>query len=357
MFNANLTRRELLKEARFAALAAGGFFTLWNTLTWSAGAYTQESVEDVANIDWDANPAIPVPKYGCYAGWHGQISGGFRFASQETIDKKVIFYEQNSGTTPAIWSFIRLGMRTDFFPTNACDAMINRGIVPQIRHYFSPKWKEVAAGKHNKMIEEFALNAKKFGKPFILIPYPEANSGHKKHHPHAGGNGKDFYRAYKHIRQIFRNIGANNAVFGLHLNPYPSHQEINNFRLDPVDFDWIGFSAYNHERWGHDNSLMDLSRDWYPWAKNIYPKKPIALFELGSSDTSTQGKWIADAYGRIKKQLPRIKLVEWGEVGFGHLEGEKDDSTYFNDVGSIAYRQVLSDSYFIGGPLDFLNKL
>ena len=357
MFNVTLTRREFIKEAGSATFAVAGFYTLWNTLTGSAEASAFESVEDIANIDWDTNPAIQVPNYGCYAGWHGQISGGYRFESQETIDKKVIFYEQNSGKLPAIWSFMRLGLRTDFFPTNVCEAMKNRGIVPQIRHYFSPMWKEVAAAKHDKMIQGFALNAKKFGSPFILIPYPEANSSHKKRHPYAGGNGKDFYKAYKHIRQIFRDVGANNAVFGLHLNPYPQHQEINSFMLDPVDFDWIGFSAYNHESWGHDNSLMDLSLYWYTWAKNNYPKKPIALFELGSSDTSSQGKWIADAYGRIKKELPRIKLVEWAEVGFGHLEGEKDDSTYFNDVGSIAYRKVLSDPYFIGGPLDFLNKV
>jgi hypothetical protein len=64
----NLSRRDFLKKTGQAALAIGGGLTLEALLISCATAPIFESAEDVANIKWDANPAIPVPKYGCYIG-------------------------------------------------------------------------------------------------------------------------------------------------------------------------------------------------------------------------------------------------------------------------------------------------
>jgi hypothetical protein len=285
------------------------------------------------------------------------LDGGYHFDTQKAVDKRVSFYENDAGTLPATWCFIHWGMRSDYFPTAVCDAMINRGIIPQIRHYFSPEWNEVSAGKHDEMISGFAIKAKHFGKPFILIPYPEANTSLENlPHPHGGGRGKDFRAAYKHIRGVFKQVGANNAVFGLHLLPYEEHQYMGDFKLDNEDFDWLGFSAYNLERWLDSYPFAWHANLFYGWAKYTYPNKPLALFELGTSDTKSQGRWIRNAYKHIKNHLPRLKLVEYYEVGFGGLPGESSDNTDFNELGSRAYTEALKDSYFVTGPLKFLDK-
>jgi len=110
------------------ASAAGLIISLNSILDGcSTVSQTLESREDVGNIAWDANPAIPVPKNGCYAGWHRTLdsiismdSKYFQYINQERAafdaDGTLRFYEQQYDKGPAVFSFSNRNVGGEFFP-------------------------------------------------------------------------------------------------------------------------------------------------------------------------------------------------------------------------------------------------
>jgi len=354
MGEAALTRRDFIKQTGKAALSVSGALVLGNILDGCAGTSIIESAEDVAKIKWDANPAIPVPQNGCYIGWHHQLSVAPYYSFAIESEEKLLnewhyeFFDQY----PAVHSAFEKTPSGEDFPTYSCQGMYNKGVIPLLRYYFKPDWENVANGKYDKIIEKFALGAKKFGKPFFITPYPEANidRAYKHVHPWAGGVGKHFGAAWRHMHNIFNEIGANeHAIWGLHLLGFGANQGFDNFDIEDQYVDWVGFSIYNFDRKYIYRSLAERFNFAYYWASKNHPTKPIALWELGSSDTSSQGKWMKNAYETIKNK-PRIKLVVWAEYDFWTDYG-KNDSTRFTEEGREAYKEATSDPYFIGASI------
>jgi hypothetical protein len=245
-----------------------------------------ESAEDIATIKWDVNPAIPVPKYGCYTGWHMDICapvlGLYKNMFGTTVgtpeEKKLIgYYEKDYSQGPAVHSFSDRLICDDFFPTQICEGAYNKGVIPLIRYYFTPDFEMVAKGMRDKILKGFAQGATEFGKPFFFIPYPEVNiMAHFKHvHPWAGSarsGGKWFQKAWERMHNIFEQEGANEyAVWGLHLIGLDVGQPFSWFAVDNDLIDWVGFTEYNLERQsgGLNRPLSELLRlqGDYRWAK------------------------------------------------------------------------------------------
>ena len=345
----NLTRREFIKVT---GLATAGI-----VLGQGCATVGFESKEDIANIKWDANPAIPVPKDGCYAGWHYDIVYPTYDASVlekqgSSAEESVLdYYIRTFGVAPAVHSFSDRIIKGSYFPEGVCEVADSKGVIPLIRYYFKPDFENVAKGNYDKMLRKFAQGAKEFGKPFFFVPYPEVNiSGAWKHvHPWAGGNGREFKKAWKHMHNILDGEGANDyAIWGLHLLGQGDKQSFNKFKIEDKYIDWMGFTTYNLESFhpGYCDPFSSIIQEGYWWAKHNYPTKPIALWELGTSDTSGQGRWIKNAYKDIKK-LPRIKLVVYAEYDFGP-PAERTDCTKISDRATQAYKKAISDPYFIG---------
>lgn len=323
-----------------------------------------ETPEAVANIKWDANPAIPVPKDGCYAGWHRDIPTDIKYISPTAYpdmyprlnksamdDEKALLssYRADYGKGPAAHSFSDRQITDVWFPKGICEVAHNNGVIPLIRYYFFDQFERVARGEYDKYLIKFAQGAVEFGKPFFFVPYPEVNiSGRYKNvHPWAGGSGKKFRKAWMHMHDIFDGEGANDyAVWGLHLLGFGDKQPFSRFDLDDKYLDWVGFTIYNLERQsGYFHSFSEQIGKPYWWAKSKHPTKPMALLELGTSDTSGQGRWIKNAYKDIKK-LPRIKLAVYAEYGcFG---GSTPESTMISNSAKPDYKKAISDHYFIG---------
>ncbi len=344
------SRRTFLKAAVVGSglLAAG-----------CAGLPVFESREDIAKIKWDSNPAIPVPTSGCYVGWHYDISpltvGIYRrlFRKLDSSDEEILItkhYEKDYGQGPAVHSFSDRLVGDDFFPKQICEGAYNKGVIPLVRYYFFPDFKRVARGDYDNLLVKFAQGARDFGKPFFFVPYPEANivSRFKYVHPWAGSGGKGFKEAWKHMHNIFDGEGANDyAVWGLHLIGLYVGQRFSRFAVDNDLVDWVGFTVYNlvEQSGGLDRSFYELigQQNVYGWAKSHYPEKPFALWEFGTSDTTSQGIWIKNAYERIKN-MPRIKLVVYAEYPMF----TPFDCTVISDEAKPYYKEAISDPYFIG---------
>jgi len=354
LFSKEIDRRDFLKKSGQAALAVSGGLTV-DALLSSCATVGFESREDVVNIKWDANPAIPVPTDGCYAGWYADVCG-VQFGIYGELFKKrvgapeeerlISFYEKFYGQGPAVHSFADRAIRGDFFPKSICEGAYNKGVIPLIRYYFTSDFEGVAKGKYDGELRKFAQEATEFGKPFFFVPYPEVNipASHKHVHAWGGDSGEWFEPAWAHMRKIFDEIGANeNAVWGLHLiADVPKDR----FKLDPTLIDWVGFTTYNLERELGWRSFRTALADGYWWARHNYQTKPIALWEFGSSKRR-QGKWIKQAYQDIKK-LPRIKLVVYCEYP---VAGQKGDNIMISEKSRPIFKEIISDPYFIGSIL------
>jgi hypothetical protein len=346
-----INRRKFLKFGLFgvAGLSIPSFLN-------SCATPLIEAKEDVANIKWDSNPAISVPNDGCYIGWHNNLAPVFlganpmqyvKHVGQEDVNKSLGRFKEYYGKKPAVMSFFDRHVTGEWFPYKVCEALDNNGVIPLIRYYFTSSFKRVANGEYDGELVKFAENARKFGKPFLFIPYPEANIKHRyirNVHPWAGKSGKDFRKAWKHMHHVLEEEGLNEyAVWGLHLIAWKDSYPLDRHALEDDLFDWMGFTVYNHVRKvGSSHSFGSLFNYGYSWARSNYPNKPIALWEFATSSTSNQGRWIKKAYQRIKK-MPRIKLVVYAE----YEGGSTLDSVMISFKSRSSFREAISDPYFI----------
>jgi len=355
-FNANLNRRDFLKKTGQLALAVGGGLTLSSLLNGCA-TVGFESREDIANIKWDANPAIPVPKDGCYLGWHYDIvpfSYGPEYLSTygPSQEESILeFHSRTYGKQVAAHSFSdKIIGKSGYFPIDICKVMSKQGVIPIIRwHPHTPDFRRVVQGEHDDILKEFSEGAAAYQEPFFFVPFPEVNIGSNWSdvHSYAKSYGAGFQEAWRRMHEIFSAAGANkNTVWGLHLLGFGDKKSYKKYDIDDQYVDWIGFTVYNFDRQHLYHSFSERMNEGYLWSRRNHPTKPISVWEMGSSNTSRQGRWIKNAYKTIKN-MPRIKLAVYAEYNFGPQQNPYD-STKITGKADLTYKEAISDPYFIG---------
>lgn len=343
IFSKTFDRRNFIKTCSFAT--AG--------ILLGCGSSPSKKVTD-KNIQWDANPAIPVPD-GCYLGWHYENFTRDYVNEGGDVEKQLLEHHAKTyGKSVAAKSFADRRVSDRRFPTAICSAMYERGVFPIVRyHPYAPDFDIINSDgqKGYENFVKFAKAAKEYGKPFFFIPFPEANIGGNSKHVHswAGGSGKKFKKTWDEMYNIMDGEGANeNAVWGLHLLGGQHIYNFSSFAVDDQLFDWVGFTYYNIQRQsGMIRYLNTLMATGYSWAKRKYPNKPMALWELGTSSTQNQRRMILNTYKNIKKK-DRIKLVVYAEYYFHNKRGKQTDSTFITREAAPAYIEAISDPHFIG---------
>ena len=316
------------------------------------------------DIQWDANPIIPVPDSGCYSGlkinspfnpWHREPERN----NTELFD--LAWFESNAGKVPAIYSIDEKKTSREVFPTTECNLLYNRGIIPLISYDSIPDWDGVARGNYDEAIEEFASGAVQFGKPFFLTPWPECNrEAHANGMPPPGREkSTDFIIAWIHMHDIFRRAGANKyAIWGFHLAAYVDQIKIFGWDLADDFFDWVGFSIFNRVRsTGKNYSFKKLFDHSYEWAAKYHPTKPVALFGMGTSKIASQANWIKNAYSSIVKRYPTVKLVVYSIDEWSQGDESEIDSSDLNPEAKRTMQKVMSDPYFIGHRSEYFNRI
>jgi hypothetical protein len=316
------------------------------------------------DIQWDANPIIPVPDSGCYSGlkinspfnpWHREPDKN----STELFD--LAWFESNAGKVPAIYSIDEKKKSREVFPTTVCNHLYNKGIIPVISYDSIPDWDGVVRGNYDEAIEKFASGAVQFGKPFFLTPWPECNrEAHANGMPPPGREiSTDFIIAWIHMHDIFRRAGANKyAIWGFHLAAYADQIKIFGWDLADEFFDWVGFSIFNRVRsTGKNYSFKKLFDHSYEWAEKYHPTKPVALFGMGTSKISSQANWIKNTYENIARRYEAVKLAVYSFEEWRKGDGSEIDSSDLNPEAKQAMQEVMSDPYFIGNKSPYFNQI
>jgi mannan endo-1,4-beta-mannosidase len=178
---------------------------------------------------------------------------------------------------------------------------------------FTAKLKDIAAGKHDQYVTDYAKAVRTLNLPIALTFAHEMNGnwypwGHSKATP------KDFVSAWRHIHQIFARVGATNVIWAWTpnvINPVPS------VKLKPYypgdDYvDWLGIDGYFTSKGAHTYKTL-----FGPTMKAMraFSTKPFLIVETGAAPGSARPSWIYDLMKRLIRDDDTIGFVYFDQNG------------------------------------------
>jgi len=233
--------------------------------------------------------------------------------------------------------------------------------------------KSILEGRWNRYIDDWADQARTFGKPMIVSFCNEMNGdwfpwsgtyygagrklGTKTDATREWEGPETFKQAYRYVVDRVRKRGASNIQWLFQTNNYSYPMDTWNFApayYPGSDYvDWLGLSVYgkqfNDEPWVDFWPLVDWP---YQEIARLDPQKPIMIAEWATAEFPQAGdkaKWIREAFAIMRDNLPRVKAeVYW------HERWQNEDESYSNlRVNSSpealdAYRGSVADPYWSG---------
>lgn len=191
-----------------------------------------------------------------------------------------------------------------------------------------PKYnlKSISQGNHDEAIYRWARQVKDFGHPVYFRAMCEMNGDWVPWGGTANGNSpQDYIPAWRHIYNIFQEVGATNALFVW--SPNQDNDEAAALRTFSTYYpgdeyvDYVGINGYN---WGTMYNTPNWSSKWEKFDEIFGPsyktfsnltKKPMMIPELASTyKGGDKASWIKDAFLTIRERYPRIKVVSWFNI-------------------------------------------
>ena len=214
------------------------------------------------------------------------------------------------------------------FPTSIAETLRQRGTIPFLSwasqavptSLVQPDYTlaKIADGAHDAYIEEFAEQAREWHHPFFLRFDAEMNGfwfpwGATVN----GNNAPDYVAAWRHVHDIFRRVGADNATwvwcpnvdFTRALTPlhslYPGNHYVDWTCLD--GFNWG--NTRNSAGWQNFNQVFQST---YRRVAKIAPRKPMVIGEVSSEERGgSKPRWIKNALRVIPRHYKKVRGVIW----------------------------------------------
>ncbi|MAJ98821.1 MAG: hypothetical protein CMD07_06125 [Flavobacteriales bacterium] len=268
---------------------------------------------------------------------------------------------------------------SDNFPIKDCEKVKKLGKTPHLtwEFYFSDStnyqymtqpikneyslMNEILEGKHDKYLNKFANDVKKYNGNILIRPLHEFNgnwylwSGFKNG-KNKGGPDK-VVSVWRYVVDIFIKNQVSNVKWVW--NPHgPSidmtkdnWNKISNYWPGDDYVDWIAMDAYNwypKDPWGGERPFRDFDncfKKLYNECIKISKNHPIMIAEFGSPEFNFKDQnkalWIKDAFYKIKNEYPLIKSVTWFQIN-----KELDWRVNSSKESLIEFKKAISDSYF-----------
>ena len=181
---------------------------------------------------------------------------------------------------------------------------------------------DVIEGRHDTYIRNFAIAAKKWGHPFFLRFNWEMNGGWFAWAEGVNGNkAGEYVAAWRHVHDIFTEVGATNAtwVWCPNVDPEAQMQKLSNLYPGDAYVDWTGLDGYN---WGTNPARPDKWRSFDQLYSSTYkkitgeiaPSKPMMISEIGSTEHGgSKAAWIKDMLAKLPTNYPKIRGLLWFE--------------------------------------------
>jgi hypothetical protein len=167
---------------------------------------------------------------------------------------------------------------------------------------------DVAAGRYDEYIRQWATAAARWGHPFFLRFNWEMNGDWFPWAEGVNGNPAGSYvAAWRHVHDIFSSVGARNAtwVWCPEVDPAATYTPLS--RLYPGDqfVDWTCLDGYAYDS-SPSQGFERLFRSAYDEiTTRIAPSKPMAVGETGMRHDPQKGAWMKNTFSALSR-FPKL---------------------------------------------------
>jgi hypothetical protein len=209
----------------------------------------------------------------------------------------------------------------------------------------------VADGRFDSFITAWAEQAKAWGHPFFLRFDWEMNGNWFVWGNDTNTNTADEYvAAWRHVHDIFNQVGATNATWVWCPNNGSSEGSIANlasFYPGDAYVDWTCTDAYNTG--SGSGSGSGSAGAWQSWDQiagptysaitQIAPSKPVMIGEFGSAaQGGSRSAWLTQMLNELPTSYPDIHAVILYDEGQDQLEGDASSLSAFSaGISNAAY--------------------
>ncbi len=184
---------------------------------------------------------------------------------------------------------------------------------------------EIYKGQYDDYIREWASDAKAWGHPLFLRFDHEMNGWWFPWAEQVNNNQPgDYVKAWRHIHDIFAQVGATNVTWVWCPNVIDSPQSTPVAGLYPGDayVDWVAMDGYDRPSYDPNvpgQSFYDVFKLTYDKLVSLAPSKPLMIAEVASSEQPNahvspdwKAAWIRDAFVQeLPIEFPRVKAIVW----------------------------------------------
>jgi len=226
----------------------------------------------------------------------------------------------------------------DYFPNQADKAFIKQGKV-LLLSWAGTDTRVIESGQYDELIRQRAEAVKALKVPILLRFRWEMNRPNLQA---SMWSPADYVNAWKHVRQIFTEVGATNA--GWVWCPLATDFDATNgaaYYPGDDQVDWLCTDVYPGQDW---SSFADVSAEFMAWAA-AHPK-PIIIGEYGAEDLGSQRDSWLRAIPAYVKQHPQIKGLVYFDALHTEKGKERDFSLQPGTAALQAFQAMAMDPYF-----------
>ena len=205
--------------------------------------------------------------------------------------------------------------------------------------------KEIANGKFDVYIDQWAITARQFGHPFLLRFAHEMNDPYRYPWGPPNNGPEDLIAAWRHVNNRFKINGADNAIWVW--SPHPAYETYPQFYPGKEYVDWIGVTALNYgsiASWSRWWSFDDIFRKFYD-SVSLY-ERPMMLTEFSSLAVGgDRAAWFKNALDSMPLKYPAVKSIVFFHVTNDNTTSYKSlDWSFENDkVAAEAVKSAIQN--------------
>jgi hypothetical protein len=201
---------------------------------------------------------------------------------------------------------------------------------------------QIYSGKYDWYINQNIAVVKSFGHPvFIRLGHEMNGNWYPWSELKNNNQPGEYVRMWKHVVDMFRQQGANNANWVWCPNVYfPGSTDMHELYPGDDYVDWTCLDGYNFNNpW---MSFHDIFADSYNRITALAPSKPLYIGETASSSNGgDKGKWIYDMLlGNLPTDFPKIQGFTWFNINKEQpwqIESSTESQSAFKDSINRGY--------------------
>jgi hypothetical protein len=244
------------------------------------------------------------------------------------------------------------------FPQQQLEAIRARGAIPLFSwagesssgEVSQPKFElaDVAKGDYDPYIVKWATAARDWGHPFFLRFDWEMNGNWFPWGQGVNNNQPgDYVAAWRHVHQIFTQVGATNATWVW--CPFAGPRPLSGFYPGDEYVDWTCLDGYNNTMTTAWRPFKQIFSPGYKEiTETIAPTKPMLIAEFASSEQgapagTSKAQWITQAFEALPTEFPRVRGVLW----FNYDEAGKGWPLTTAPATEAAFRAGIADPRYL----------